>query len=237
MSEENNLNNQVEINNMMDDYYSNEQYFMDISEAKGINNTISASLNKYMKAINKVMSMVNVTKILNLEIPCNSRYGGNYCVVLSNQGLRARHITENWITQTDDLSVSDFGKTFNLALKVIFNHPNISKIQKNKITPLQKIDVSFLNDISTNETVVIENVRRINEDMTIGTEPVTMPGFYSYQSRYSQMSVFTLLSMRTQISKELNDYLVERRSIITMMAEKLKEVEELFPIIFLFGDN
>ena len=236
MDKEIKLDNHTELNNIMDDYHANEQYFMDIDEIKCINDKIETALSKYTNAVNKVMSMVNVTKILNLEIPCDGSYGRSHCVVLSNQGLRSRYISDSYITQTDTLEYNVFGKVFGEAIKIIFAHPNISMVQKNKIMPLKNIDVSFLSKISANRNIKIEGVRRIKTNLSVEVGEIIIPNF-SVNTHYGTMSLFSLLSVRTQISKQMNEYLLERRAITKLIEEKHKEIEALFPIIFMFGDE
>ena len=232
------MNNNNEINTMVADYNGNNQYFKDIVESKCINRTIDKALAKYKRAVDKIMSMVNVTKIIDLDIPTsqNANYTSNYHVVLSNNGLRSRYVSSNYITQSTELNYTDFSGIFNRALKVIFAHPNISTMQKNKILPLKGLDVSFLANILTNEKLTIESVTRIGTDLSVVSGNVVIP-YYTGIGTYGNMTNFTLLSIRTQITQELNNYLVERRAILEEISTKRKELETMFPILFMFGDK
>ena len=230
------MNNQEEINTLMKDFIANKQYFDDIDEAKHINQKVEISLENYKEAVQKVMTMVNVTKLLDLDIKCEGGYRSDNNVVLSNKGLRSRYISNNYVTQSNGLSVREFARIFAESIKIIFNHPDISMVQKNKIMPLKTLDVSFLAEIATNEKVVVRNVTRLETNMSISTESVNIPHF-STEHNYSTLKNISLLSIRGQVQGHLNSFLTERRSMLVKIAEKRKELHKLVPVVFLFSSS
>lgn len=231
------MNNEKEIMAMVKDFNDNKQYLKDIEESKNINRKVNTSLVKYKDSMQKIMEMVNVVKILDLGIVLKGRWDSDKDhIVLTNKGLKSRYITSNYVSQTQTLEVKEYSRVFKEAMKIIFNHPEISTVQKNKILPLKTLDVSFLGEVTTDNSLEVTNVSHLTTSMEIIKETLTIPK-YNNRLGYDSMTNITLLSMRTQISPGLNEFLTERRTTIEKVETKTKELEALFPIIFLFGDS
>jgi len=226
------LNNQKEIDVLTNDFKANKQYFEDIETSEHINNNVQQHMSLYKKTLNKIISMVNVTKILdlNIEVKGNTQYH----IVLTNKGIRQRYISGNYTSQSNDLYVESFVGQIGEAIKELFRNPELSTLQKNKIRPIANIDFSFLPSISLREKLLVKKVTRVSTSFVTITEDLTLP---HYNTGYNNMSKFTLLSIRGQIVEKLAEFLKERQATIDMLKQKTKELEAMFPMVFLFGNQ
>ena len=223
------MNNEELLYKLIKDKKDNDKYFEDIKRANQINRKVRNKFNKYISSIQKVMSEVNITKVLPLY-KINEQY--DYWVVLSNKGIKERYIGNSYSGQSTNLQTNIFFKHFERALKLIFDSEEISKYQKEKIKDLKNINTDGLDSIQTEKTITIENIRYIDNNLELKTERFSIPHF---SFSYAMVSDFVLLSIRSQIETNINEFLEEREKTIEFIDKKQKELEDMYPLLFMFG--
>jgi len=232
------MNNNEALQVLIKDKEDNKQYFEDIKTAKLINGNIVKNVTKYRDCLQKVLSMVNVSKMIDLKIESPNGYGKNYNVVLTNSGLKSRYIANNYSSQSNPIDPQGYIKIFSEAMKIIFNHPELSTLQKNKLLPLKDLDMNWLNDVVVEKLVKIDNVLSITPNMEVNKYTIDIQDFsISSKHTYEKLKEFTTLAIRTQIQEQLNEFLKERNETLELLNEKIKEIETMFPIVFLFGKS
>ena len=231
------MNNKIEIDNMLKDFKANKEYFKNIVTAKSANELVSNQLSIYKKALQKIISMVNVTKMIDL---CQlHETSSNYRVVLTSYGIRERYVSGTYSGQSSSLSNDQFIKNIDIALDKLFKLTELKDLQKNKILPLKTMDFSFLKEIDGNKKAVILGVSVVYETMESIIQPISIPSFSKEGREYysGALTNMSLLSIRTQIEPTLKKYLEERSEAIEKIKAKTRELETLFPMVFLFGDE
>lgn len=228
------MNNEKILKELVKDKENNKQYFEDIIKAKKIERKVSKTFTKYMQSMQMILAMVNVKKILDLGLVIK-KYNNNYKIVLTNNGVRYRYYGTYYANNSRDLDEWVFKNNIEKAIKAIFNEPEIKPLQKNKIKPLQKINFDFLKKIDFSNEFDID-IETITNDLEIIKTRTTIPRFTD-SVNYGTLSKFQLLSIKSQIEQQLKEYLEERNATIALIQEKQKELEALFPLMFLFGGN
>ena len=224
------MNNEQELNVLMADFKASKQYFATIVKARYANNEVSKSVNKLKTTINKIMTMVNVDKIVNLGISIS---GGSDNVVLTNKGIKSRYITNNYTCQSYDMGNRYFARYIDEAITAIFNNPLIRDVQTNKILPLKNVDFSPLK-LGEEKHIVVAKVQLLRSDMTLINHDLKVPNF---SIDYHNLDKFELLNIKDQIIKPIYDYVAEREATNKLILDKIAELENLFPVVFLFGDK
>lgn len=223
------MNNEELLQKLVKDKNDNYKYFKDIKKATWINREVRNKLGKYISSLQEVLSEVNVTKVLPLY---KIKEDSNYFIVLSNRGIKERYIANSYAGQSTTISTTFYFRHFKRALKLIFESKEISKYQKEKIKDLKNINTDGLDDIETESRVQIENVKYITNNLELKSGRFSIPHF---SFNYGMVSDFVLLSIRSQIEESLNEFLEEREKTIEFIDKKQKELEGMYPLLFMFG--